>query len=422
MTKLTNGISGVFAASPTGIVDPYAPGQLRIVFHLDSADQTILNACELVDKTNDAEFVSLTTTNPTGLYLSSGDTISLTHRGTSPRECSILGNYMTSSPVPGETNLYRAEIVASKDNIVHAVCKFPPYNHATPLTSYSVQVYGVLPDRPVINRFEVRLLYDDTLLYGISERPIALAKGSDWESGVSTIGHGFVGDIPYVQFSVLVATPFRCEFSHLFTATFEVRSSSLVGGPDGVFMDISMARFFGEGPTEVGLITALDECVYTDAREARRVPFSIHGMRTVAYDYMQPELWELGPQGVMSFRDGNGDLVPAATTLDEFYCRVEFTHGAPALLDIGHPYRLLANALDLVYQPGSSGRLIVGPSWRVAPGYDEIDGVYEILLRVDKTLGSGSAVAYIEPYLESCRSRSGVSMSGEIYAAVTWLV
>eukprot|EP00899_Mesostigma_viride_P011647 jgi/Mesvir1/20483/Mv12370-RA.1 len=329
---------------------------------------------------------------------------------------------MTSSLVPGETNLYRVQLAASKDNVIHAVCEFPSYNHATPLTGYSVKVYGVLPDRPMINRFEVRLLYDDALLYRINERPIQLSKGPDWESGVSTIGHGFVGDIPYVQFSVLMSTPFRYEFGHLFTATFEVRSLSLVGGPDGIFMDLSMARFFGEGPTEIGLITALDECAYTDAQEARRVSFSIRGLRTIAYDYMQPELWELGPQGIMSFRDGNGNLVPPATTLDKFYCRVQFTHGAPPLLEIGHPYRFLASALDFVYQPGSSGRLIVGPSWRVSPGFDETDGVYEILLRVDKTLGSGSAVAYIKPQAEHCRSRSGVAASGEIFAAVTWVV
>eukprot|EP00899_Mesostigma_viride_P006464 jgi/Mesvir1/15819/Mv03375-RA.1 len=186
-------------------------------------------------------------------------------------------------------------------------------------------------------------------------------------------------------------------------------------------LDTTWAKFYGEGDINPTWTSNFDEAVYTDEREVHRIPFTIRGMRTVAYDYMQPELWELGPKGVASFRDETGAVIPSLTTLASFYFRVQFTQGAPALLDIGHPYRLLSDAVGLVYGPDTAGRLIIGPSWRVAPGFDESDGVYEILLVVDKPLGSGSAVVYLYPPA-NYRSKSGVHASGEVFAPIQWTV
>lgn len=435
MTKLTNGVAGpTFAAPLAGIERPFVPGGVRPVFFLSTQMMQIQsNTSMVVDLTHDPEFISLTTTNPTGCYAMTGDTLRLTYRSNGPTLplCRIMGKQLASTPVPGTSNLYYGDLVmtsaapnSNSNTDRHVVIKFPGHRDDVSPTEYPLQVYAVMHNHQSFNRCRLMLYYNTGL---ISETTTIVTTnfGTDWP-GTSTpiVSGNFVGGIQNPYYDIIVTgdtiDPAHDGLVHLCNVTFS-NMASRVRGPDGIRLSVSQFEFSSGDPPNYTLLQSgkgMEEALYTDVREAHRIPYSIEGLGLNIYDYPVPELWDAQPRYTLTLVVPNTNGVEHTileTNSDRFYLRARFKSGAPTVIDILNQHRLLPEAIKFMYYGEGAGRLKVGASWRVID-----DDLYEIALIPYRELGPGSCSITLRH--DMLFGRAGRVQASSAFALVSWTI
>lgn len=419
MTKLIDGAVSVLATPLAGAIRPMIINAVRPIFYLNNAGQSITNTTALAnDNTTDPQLISVFTNNSAGMYTCGGDAVTVSHQGT-PRMCSILGQYGMSAAVYGTPNLCSLTLL-TPTTLARAVVRFLSFDLNTVITTneYVIDLFGIATGNVWADKVQIALRLNETKVNPADMAVTITDLGGGW-TATSAFAGNFL-NVTLTRASSLPVYPDRDGMIKLVKLKFSGISAHLaVAGTDAIWLNLSTITYYKRSALDPSTFiesaptTYLEEALYSDFREGHRVSFSIAGLRAIQYDYGQPEYYTSQPACVYSWVLSNGTPTTGQTAGEELYFRVSFTTGAPMVTDIGNVYRLTSDMLEVNYGSGS-GHLRIGPTWRVAPGYTESDGIYDIRISTDSYSGDIDATIRLLP---TCCSPAGQQIGSTVYAS-----